>query len=75
MYNMWVALNRRRQVGRVEVPADPLYLLLTAEKKFWRCVESGEPPRLFEVDSGECRRRVHKWDQPGIRMRETGAGS
>jgi hypothetical protein len=27
------------------IPADPLYqhLLLTAEKKFWRCVESGEP--------------------------------
>jgi hypothetical protein len=31
--------------------ADPLYqhLLLTAERKFWRCVESGEPPRLFGV--------------------------
>jgi hypothetical protein len=31
------------------IPADSLYqhLLLTAEKKFWRCVESGEPPRLF----------------------------
>ena len=30
----------------------PLYqhLLLTAEKKFWRCVESGEPPRLFGVE-------------------------
>jgi hypothetical protein len=24
--------------------------LLTAEKKFWRCVENGEPPRLFGVD-------------------------
>ena len=34
------------------IPADPLYqhLLLTAEKKFWRCVESGEPPRLFGVE-------------------------
>ena len=21
--------------------------MLTAEKKFWRCVENGEPPRLF----------------------------
>src|SRR5258708_5636407 len=31
------------------IPADPLFqnLLLTAEKKFWRCVENGEPPRLF----------------------------
>ena len=22
----------------------------TAEKKFWRCVENGEPPRLFGVE-------------------------
>ena len=31
------------------IPADSLYqhLLLTAEKKFWRCVQSGDPPRLF----------------------------
>ena len=27
-----------------------MHLLLTAEKKFWRCVESGEPPRLFGVE-------------------------
>jgi hypothetical protein len=26
------------------------HLLLTAEKKFWRCVESGETPRLFGVE-------------------------
>jgi hypothetical protein len=33
----------------ITIPADSLYqhILLTAEKKFWRCVESGEPPRLF----------------------------
>jgi predicted phage-related endonuclease len=32
--------------------ADPLYqhLIVTAERKFWRCVESGEQPRLFGVD-------------------------
>jgi hypothetical protein len=32
--------------------ADPLYqhLIVTAERKFWRCVESGEIPRLFGVD-------------------------
>jgi predicted phage-related endonuclease len=32
--------------------ADPLYqhLIVTAERKFWRCVESDEPPRLFGVD-------------------------
>ena len=34
------------------LPADPLYqhLLLTAERKFWRCVQSGEPPHLFGID-------------------------
>ena len=32
--------------------ADPLYqhLIVTAERKFWRCVESGELPRLFGVE-------------------------
>ena len=32
--------------------ADSLYqhLIVTAERKFWRCVESGEPPRLFGVE-------------------------
>ena len=36
----------------ITVHADPLYqhLLLTAEKKFWRCVETGEPPRLFDAE-------------------------
>ena len=24
--------------------------IVTAERKFWRCVESGEPPRLFGVE-------------------------
>ena len=37
---------------RIIQPSDPLYqhVLLTAEKKFWRCVESGEPPRLFGAE-------------------------
>jgi hypothetical protein len=36
----------------IKISADPLYqhLLLTAEKKFWRCVENGEHPRLFGVE-------------------------
>jgi predicted phage-related endonuclease len=54
-HNMWV-INAKAAVlsiitggGKwveIKIPADPLYqhLLLTAEKKFWRCVESGEPP-------------------------------
>jgi predicted phage-related endonuclease len=34
------------------IAVDPLYqhLLFTAEKKFWRCVTSGEHPRLFGVE-------------------------
>jgi ERF superfamily len=41
----------------VKITADPLYqhLLLTAEKKFWRCVESGEPPRLFGAEPPRAR--------------------
>ena len=32
--------------------ADPLYqhLIITAERKFWRCVENGEPPALFGIE-------------------------
>jgi hypothetical protein len=32
--------------------ADPLYqhLIVTAERQFWRCVETGEPPALFGAD-------------------------
>jgi hypothetical protein len=39
-------------MGRDHDRADPLYqhLLFTAEKKFWRCVESGETPRLFGIE-------------------------
>src|SRR5690242_827025 len=41
----------------IKLSADPLYqhLLLTAEKKFWRCVESGELPRPFGVDPPRAR--------------------
>jgi hypothetical protein len=42
----------------IKLSADPLYqhLLLTAEKKFWRCVENGEPPRRDHlVGAGEQR--------------------
>ena len=39
-------------MGGDRLPADSLYqhLIVTAERKFWRCVESGEPPRLFGVE-------------------------
>jgi hypothetical protein len=57
-HNMWVAEAATAVLSvitgggkwvEITVPADSLYqhLLLTAEKKFWRCVESGEPLRVF----------------------------
>jgi predicted phage-related endonuclease len=60
-HNMWVTASRTAALSiitgggkwvEMTIPADPLYqhLLLTAERKFWRCVESGEPPRLFGIE-------------------------
>src|SRR5258708_13533638 len=57
-HNMWVTNARLAALSvitgggkwvEIKISGDPLYqhLLLTAEKKFWRCVENGEPPRLF----------------------------
>jgi predicted phage-related endonuclease len=60
-HNMWVSDARSAVLSiitgggkwvELTLHADPLYqhLLLTAEKKFWRCVVSGEEPRLFGVE-------------------------
>jgi predicted phage-related endonuclease len=60
-HNMWVANARLACLSiitgggkwvEIAIQADPLYqhLLLTAEKKFWHCVMSGEEPRLFGVE-------------------------
>ena len=40
-------------MGRDHDPTDPLYLtvLVAAEKKFWRCVQSGEVPHLVNAES------------------------
>ena len=39
-------------MGGDQIRADPLHLhlIMTAERKFWRCVESGESPNLFGVE-------------------------
>jgi hypothetical protein len=61
-HNMWVtdaksvALSIITGGGKwveLTVSADPLYqhLLLTVEKKSWRCVMSGDVPRLFRVEA------------------------
>src|SRR5262249_29173479 len=60
-HNMWVVAARSAVLSvitgggkwvEITTYADPLYqhLIVTAERKFWRCVESGEPPRLFGVE-------------------------
>ena len=60
-HNMWVTNAREAALSiitgggkwvEITIAADCLYqhLLLTAEKKFWRCVESGEAPRLFGAE-------------------------
>jgi predicted phage-related endonuclease len=60
-HNMWVTNAKAAALSiitgggkwvELSISADPFYqhLLITAEKKFWRCVESGEPPRLFGVE-------------------------
>jgi predicted phage-related endonuclease len=61
-HNMWVIAARAAVLSiltgggkwvEIQLHADPLYqhLLLTAEKKFWRCVQSGEPPQLFGIEA------------------------
>ena len=60
-HNVWVTNAREAALSiitgggkwvEIRIAADALYqhLLLTAEKKFWRCVESGEPPFPFGVE-------------------------
>ena len=60
-HNMWVTNAKAGVLSiitgggkwvEIILSADPLYqhLLLTAEKKFWRCVETGDPPRLFGIE-------------------------
>jgi len=60
-HNMWVVAARSAVLSvitgggkwvEITTHADPLYqhLIVTAERKFWRCVESGEPPYLFGVE-------------------------
>ncbi len=60
-HNMWVTHLRSSVLSiitgggkwvEITIPVDPLYLsvLVSAEKKFWRCVQSGEPPHLVNAE-------------------------
>src|SRR5215510_5710078 len=60
-HNMWVTHSRMAALSiitgggkwvEITIPMDPLYLtvLVSAEKKFWRCVQSGEIPHLINAE-------------------------
>jgi predicted phage-related endonuclease len=61
-HNMWVTHLRSSVLSiitgggkwvEISIPMDPLYLsvLVSAEKKFWRCVQSGEVPHLINAEA------------------------
>jgi predicted phage-related endonuclease len=65
-HNMWVTHLRSAVLSiitgggkwvEITVPMDPLYLsvLVSAEKKFWRCVQSGEVPHLINAEAPRAR--------------------
>src|SRR5712672_944964 len=65
-HNMWVTHLRTSVLSiitgggkwvEVAIPVDPLYLsvLVSAEKKFWRCVQSGETPHLINAEPPRAR--------------------
>ena len=67
-HNMWVVAARSAVLSvitgggkwvEITTHADPLYqhLLITAERKFWRCVESGEPPSPVRTRTAEAAHR------------------
>jgi predicted phage-related endonuclease len=60
-HNMWVIRSRTAVLSiitgggkwvEITIPTDPLYqtVLLAAEKKFWRCVQTGETPHLVDAE-------------------------
>jgi hypothetical protein len=60
-HNMWVTYLRASVLSiitgggkwvEITIPMDPLYLsvLVSAEKQFWRCVQSGEAPHLINAE-------------------------
>jgi hypothetical protein len=60
-HNMFVTHSREAVLSiitgggkwvEITIPMDPLYLtvLVSAEKKFWRCVQSGEVPHLINAE-------------------------
>ena len=71
-HNMWVVAARTAVLSvitgggkwvEITTHADPLYqhLIVTAERKFWRCVENGEPPRSVRGRAAKAPHRGHPY--------------
>jgi predicted phage-related endonuclease len=84
-HNMWVVNSKTAVLSvitgggkwvEVKTHADPLYqhLIVTAEKKFWRCVESGEHGRCVGYRIGD-RHRVVADRGEGHALRHRGGGA
>ena len=69
-HNMWVTYLRSSVLSiitgggkwvEIAIPMDPLYhsVLVSAEKKFWRCVQSGETPHLDQRRAAPAAHRGH----------------
>jgi hypothetical protein len=63
----------------ITIYADPLYqhLLFTAERKFWRCVETGEGWQLHlrfsnSLDKPPLVMLINKVGHPGVRLPVSG---
>jgi YqaJ-like viral recombinase domain len=63
-HNMWVVNSKSAALSIVTgggkwveltLHADTLYQHLTAEKRFWRCVQTGEQPHVFGVEPPQPR--------------------
>jgi predicted phage-related endonuclease len=65
-HNMWVTNARSAALSiitgggkwiELTIPADPLYqhFLVTAERRFWRCVQTGETPRPCGIEPSRPR--------------------
>ena len=86
-HNMWVVAARTAVLSiitgggkwvEIVAHADPLYqhLIVTAERKFWRCVENGETPLAVRRRAAEAadrggphRRHEHLQCLGGVRRR------
>ena len=90
-HNMWVTHLRTSVLSiitgsgkwvEITIPMDPLYLsvLVSAEKKFWRCVQSGETPHLINGEPPRPRIEAvrivdmsssNSWAEFAVQFRET----